>query len=46
MVLIKHAPLPPAQPASTAFSTSFALKVMKTQETLQARDRSQEWGQG
>lgn len=46
MVLIKHVPLPPAQPpACTGFSTSFALQVMKAQQTQQARDRSNDWGE-
>ncbi|MBN9419140.1 MAG: hypothetical protein J0I12_27040 [Candidatus Eremiobacteraeota bacterium] len=44
MVLIKHVPLPPAQPANTAFTTNFALQVMKQQESQLARDRSQDWG--
>ena len=46
MVLIKHVPLPPAQPAcNTAFSTNFALQVLKTQQTREARDRSEDWGE-
>lgn len=46
MVLIKQTPLPQAQPTTTAFSTSFALQVMKTQQAMQAQENSKDWGQG
>ena len=46
MVLIKQAPLPQGQPATTSFSTSFALQVMKNQQAMQAQETSKDWGQG
>ena len=45
MVLIKQAPLPPAQPTTTTFSTSFALQVMKTQKVIHAQESSKDWGE-
>jgi len=46
MVIIKHAPLPPAQPIIPGFSTSAAVQIMKAEAKQKARDRAQDWGMG